>query len=116
MAGLSRLVRSALRRRARRLPPGTHSGGDRPDRGRLLWRGDPAPLAAPAGGGGASQVAVDRLRATGLRTAGPSGRSRLRRYRLTLKSIYASIAWATACAAAPAALWPRLASAMRMRA
>jgi len=43
---------------------------------------NPAPIAAPAGGGGTPQVDVDRLRATGLRTAGPSGRSRLRRYRL----------------------------------
>ena len=38
--------------------------------------------AAPAGGGGAPQVAADRLRAPGLRTARPAGRSRLRRYRL----------------------------------
>src|ERR1700704_2879931 len=82
MARLSRLVRSALRRRTRRLPTGPHSGEDRPDRGRLLRWGNPAPIAAPAGGGGAPQVAVDRLRATGLRTAGPSGRARLRRYRL----------------------------------
>src|SRR5262245_58950090 len=82
MARLSRLVRPALLRRSGRLPPGAHPPGDRPDRGRCLWRRDPACLATPACGGSEAQVVADRLRATCVRAAVASRRSGVRRPRL----------------------------------
>ena len=73
-------------------PAGADPRGDRADRGRRLWRRDPAPSAAPAGGGGAPQVAADRLRAA--RVANGWRGWKIPTSSISPSAAYASIAWA----------------------